>query len=245
MAPAAQVPDVQLVTIAALQEYLGVEPALDHIRRAPLAGDHGVVAQVPPEVVGEVLRSPLYLPSPQGVETLVIHDEDAAGTLPVGSTERAHVDTLRAAVDGVGAAVAGSLVQLVWLYHLDYARLSRVGLGVDDVHARRAQTRDDQIPALYVRVGCVGAKRRAAGVPAEVVQLIAGSRHLHAPDDLTVSLRARIGIEDSERVRAPVTVAVQGCARVQDRHIGKLLSRRMHRHARRGVETWVGSPDRH
>src|SRR5919202_98743 len=185
MAPAAQVPDVQLVTIAALQEYLGVEPALDHIRRAPLAGDHGVVAQVPPEVIGEVLRSPLYLPGPQRIEALVIHDEDASRPLPIGGTERAHVDALRPTVDGVGAAVARPLVQLVWLYHLDYARLSRVELGVDDVHARGAQTRDDQVAALYVRVGCVGAQRRAAGVPAKVVQLVASIRHLHTPDDLT------------------------------------------------------------
>jgi hypothetical protein len=43
----------------------------------------------------------------------------------------------------------------------------------------------------------------------------------------------------------PATVAVQSRVWVQDGHVGKLLSWRMHRHARRGVETRVGSPDRH
>src|SRR5918995_4897877 len=132
MTPAAQVPDVQLVTIAALQEYLGVEPALDHIRRAPLAGDHSVVAQVPPEVVGEVLRTPLDLPSSQRVEAFVVHDEDAARAISIGGTKSTHINALRAAMDGVGAAVARTLVHLVGLYHLDDARLPRVGLSVDD-----------------------------------------------------------------------------------------------------------------
>src|SRR3712207_2478474 len=135
MTPTAQIPDVQLVTISALQEYLGVEPAFDHVRRAPLAGDHGVVAKVPPEVVGEVLRTALDLPAPKGLKALVIHHEDTARAIPVGGTESTSVDALRAAVYGVGAAVARAAVQLVGSDHLDDARLSRVGLGVDDVHA--------------------------------------------------------------------------------------------------------------
>src|SRR5829696_5792503 len=118
---------MKLMTIAALQEYLGVEPAFDHVRRAPLAGDHGVVAQVPPEVVGEVLRTALDLPSPQRIEALVIHDEDAARSISIGGAKSTHINALRTAMDGVGAAVARPVVQLLRLYHLDYARLSRVG----------------------------------------------------------------------------------------------------------------------
>src|SRR5918994_705250 len=101
MTPTAQVPDMKLMTIAALQEYLGVEPALDHVWRAPLAGDHGVVAQVPPEVVGEVLRSPIDFPAPQGIKAFVIHHEDTARAISIGGTKRAHINSLRAAVDGV------------------------------------------------------------------------------------------------------------------------------------------------
>src|ERR671910_11912 len=135
MTPTTQVPDMKLVTIAALQEDLGVEPALDHIRRAPLAGDHGVVAQVPPKVVGEVLRSPIDFPAPQGIKAFVVHDEDAARAISIGGTKSTHINALRAAMDGVGAAVTRTLVHLVGLYHLDDARLPRVGLGVDDVEA--------------------------------------------------------------------------------------------------------------
>src|SRR5215211_6808625 len=135
MTPTAQVPDMKLVSIAALQEYLGVEPAFYHVRRAPLAGDHGVIAQMPPEVVGEVLRPPLDLPAPQGIKAFVVHDEDAARAISIGCTERTHIDALRAAMGGVGAAVARKLVHLVGLYHLDDARLPRFGLDVDDVQA--------------------------------------------------------------------------------------------------------------
>src|SRR5919112_1408218 len=135
MTPTAQVPYMKLMTIAALQEYLGVEPALDHVRRTPLAGDHGVIAQVPPEVVGEVLRPPLDLPAPQRIKAFVVHDEDAARAISIGCAERTYINALRAAMDGVGAAVTRTLVHLVGLYHLDDARLPRVGLGVDDVEA--------------------------------------------------------------------------------------------------------------
>src|SRR3712207_737651 len=115
MTPTAQVPDVQLVTVAALHEDLGVEAAFDHLRRAPLAGDHGVVAQVPPEVVGEVLWTALDFPAPQGLEALVVHNKHPARAIPIGSTKRAHIYALRAAMDGVGAAVARALVDLLRL----------------------------------------------------------------------------------------------------------------------------------
>jgi len=41
------------------------EPAvLDHVGRAPLARDGGVVAEVPPEVVRQLLRAAVELPRP-------------------------------------------------------------------------------------------------------------------------------------------------------------------------------------
>src|SRR5829696_10070252 len=135
MTPTAQIPDMKLMTIAALQEYLGVEPTFDHVRRAPLAGDHGVVTQMPPEVVGEVLRPPLDFPAPQGIKAFVVHDEDAARAISIGGTESTHINALRAEMDGVGAAVARTLVHLVGLYYLDYTRLPRVGLSIYDMQA--------------------------------------------------------------------------------------------------------------
>src|SRR5919112_1826138 len=127
MTAAAQVPNVQLVPVATLHEYLRVKSAFDHFRRAPLAGDHGVVAQMPPEVVGEVLWATLNFPTPQGIKALVIHDEDAARAIPIGGTKGTHIYALRAAMDGMGTAIARTVVQLLRLYHPDDLRLLRVG----------------------------------------------------------------------------------------------------------------------
>ena len=44
------------------QQQLGVNAVLHHVRRAPFGGNHGVVPQVPPEVVCQVLRSSIDLP---------------------------------------------------------------------------------------------------------------------------------------------------------------------------------------
>src|SRR5215203_4163512 len=135
MPPPAQVPNVQLLAVAARHEDLGVYPILDHVRRAPLAADHGVIGQVPPEIVGKLLRTAIYLPAPQGLKGLVIHDEDTPRTVAVGGTQRAYVEAVGTAVDGVRAAVACALVQLLGFDHLHDLRLRRIWLGVDDVDA--------------------------------------------------------------------------------------------------------------
>jgi hypothetical protein len=83
MPATAQIPHVQPVAVAASHKYLGIQSPLDHVGCAPLAGDHGVVAQVPPEVVSEVLRTALDLPASQRLEGIVVHDEDAARSLVV------------------------------------------------------------------------------------------------------------------------------------------------------------------
>ena len=78
MAALGQIPDVQLMTVAALEEDLGIDAVLDHLGRAPLAADHGVVTEVPPEVIGEILRATVELPAAADLEGVVIHDEDPA-----------------------------------------------------------------------------------------------------------------------------------------------------------------------
>ena len=50
------------------------------------------------------------------------------------------------------------------------------------------------VAALDVRMGRLGAQRRAAGVPSEVVQLITSVGHVHASDGLLVGLRVWINI---------------------------------------------------
>ncbi len=66
VAPLAQVPDVEGVTVLSAQQQLGIHAVLHHVRRAPFAGDHRVLAQVPGEVVGQVLRPAVPLPRARG-----------------------------------------------------------------------------------------------------------------------------------------------------------------------------------
>ena len=65
------------------------------------------MAEVPPEVVRELLGSAVLLPRALHVERLVVEQEDAAGRVALGVPERVHVDAVRAAVARVRAAVAG------------------------------------------------------------------------------------------------------------------------------------------
>src|ERR1041384_8839697 len=76
VAPAAQVPDVEAMAVLLAEQQLRDHAALDHLRRAPLARQQGVVAEVPPEVVGEVLRPAIALPAAAAVEALAVGEEE-------------------------------------------------------------------------------------------------------------------------------------------------------------------------
>jgi hypothetical protein len=62
-------------------------------------------------------------------------------------------------------------------------------------------------------------------VPAEVVQLVAGVRHVRLADDLRIAGGAGIDVDRGDRV------GFLAC-RVEHRHVGKFFARRLHRHAR-------------
>ena len=191
VAPAAQIPDVQLVAVLAAQQQLRVDAVLHHVGRAPRAGDHGVESEVPPEVVRQLLRTAIQLPPAANVERLGIHQEDAARAVAVGRAERAHVDAVRSAVHRVRRGVAGPLGERLRLDHLHDLRLPRIGLRVEDVNPRRVDPRHDQVAPLHVRMRRVRAEARAARVPAEVMQLVAGVRHVGLADQPAVALRRR------------------------------------------------------
>ena len=76
-----EIPDVQRVAVPAGEEQLRVHAVLHHVRRAPLAGDHDVATEVPPEVVGEILGAALALPSAFDLEGLRIDHEDSTRTV--------------------------------------------------------------------------------------------------------------------------------------------------------------------
>ena len=134
------------------QQEVGLQAVFDHVRRAPLAGEHGVETEMPPEVVMEYLRAAIHLPLAQHVERFAVEHEDAAGTVAVGRAERADVEAFRAAMHRVRARVVRAGEHFLRLDHLGNRRHSRVRLGVDDVNARGAQPGHDQITALDMRM---------------------------------------------------------------------------------------------
>ena len=97
-------------------------------------------------------------------------------------------------------------------------RFERV-LRVDDVDAARLQTRNDEVAPV---AGLAVARR--ADVPAEVVEFVAGLGHREAVDDLRISLRRRVGIDDRE-----VIGLVDAGVRVGAGDEEQLLARSFHR----------------
>jgi hypothetical protein len=89
---------------------------------------------------------------------------------------------------------------------LDELRRLRVVLDVDDVDVRRAQARHEQVAALHVRMRRPRAQRGRAGVPAEVVQLVADAGHVEPRDELPVGRRAGLEVDHRQRVRRAVAV---------------------------------------
>src|SRR6202040_2425680 len=79
-----QIPEVELSAILALQQYLGDQAVLEGFGRAPLAGHHRVIPEMPPCVIGKLLWTSVYLPATTDLEGLVVHDEHAAGCLSLG-----------------------------------------------------------------------------------------------------------------------------------------------------------------
>ena len=233
-----QVPEVETSAVLAAEQELRDQPVLEHVVRAPLARHGRVVAEVPAQVVPEMLGPAVDLPPAADVEGLVVHQEHAARTLALGVAQRAHVDPLGPAVHGVRARVAGPLRHLRRLDHLDELGLLRVRLGVQDVDPRGTNTRHDQVAPLQVRVGRVRAEGGAARVPAEVVQLVTRGRHFYPADDRRACRRPRVDVDHGDAVGPPPLG-------VELRDVGDLLGRGPSRQARRGIERGVRCPGCH
>src|SRR5262249_48789952 len=153
---------------------------------APFAGHHRVVAEVPPRVITELLRSAVGLPAAEGLETLVIHDEDAAGRLAVLVSEGRDIDAAGPAMDGMRAGIAGLVRKLRRLDDFDDFRRPRIGFGVENVDAGRAQDRDYEVASLHMGVRRVRAQTGRAGVPAKMMELVADLGRRHVADDLGI-----------------------------------------------------------
>src|SRR6516165_8058794 len=235
---AVEIPEMQLVAVLPSEQQLGHEAVLEHIRRAPLAGHHGVVSEMPPHVIGEFLWSAINLPSTEQIKSLMIHQQDAAGGLSFGVTERADIDPVRSAMDSVRTGVPRAIGDLGRLDELDDFWVLGVGLRIEDINARRTKAGHDQIPAFDVRMRHIRAQARAARIPTEMMQLITGSGHLDATNDLPVGQRPIVEIHNGHLVVTPA------CG-IEARHVGQLLRWRACRQTRGGVESRIGCPGSH
>src|SRR5262245_12300380 len=159
MSSSAQIPDMKGVAVLPSQQQLGIDATLDHLGRAPFAGDERVPTQMPPEVVGQKLWAAVELPLSADVERFRIEYEDPARPITLGRPDGIHVDPIRSAMRGVRPRIARTFGHLVGLDHLDNAGLLRF-LGVDDVNARGSQPGDDEVAALDVRMWRVRAETR-------------------------------------------------------------------------------------
>src|SRR5215218_2517506 len=89
----AQAPEVEVVAEPPPEQVFWVQAVLDHRGGGPLGGDHGVVVQVPPDVLGEVLLAPVVLPGADDVEGVVVQQGDPAGAVvAVGPAQVEHKD---------------------------------------------------------------------------------------------------------------------------------------------------------
>src|SRR5580698_7729991 len=82
-----EIPDMQTMSVLTAQQQLGIHTVLDHVRRAPLAGDCDVVTQMPREVITEVLRTTFDLPSAHGLKVVVIEGKDSARAIAAGRAQ--------------------------------------------------------------------------------------------------------------------------------------------------------------
>jgi hypothetical protein len=237
--PGLHIPDVQRVAVLAGQQQLGIDAVLHHVGCAPLAGEHGIVAQVPEEIVGQVLWSAILLPASLWLKGLMVEHEDAARAVAVRRAECVHVDPIGTAVHRVRRGVAGLPHDLVALDHLDQTRTSRIRVRVHDVDPRAAGPRHHEVAAFRMRVRRVPAEVRAAGIPAEVMQLVPSLGEFHLAHEPAVSERPGVGIHHAERI--VLTVVFGG----KQRHIGQGFSRRFTGQLRRRVESWIGKQAGH
>src|SRR6516165_594059 len=131
------------------------------------------------------LRTTVDLPAPEDLKRLAIHDEHARRsirTILAAAAERADVNAFRSAMDGVRPRVARLLEHFLRLDDLVNLRFCRVRLGIHDVDAGGTKPRNDEIAPLDERVPGERRQRGRAGVPAEMMKLVALVRHRHRMD---------------------------------------------------------------
>ena len=234
---AAHIPEMQDVAVFLGDDVLQAGAVLKHFGGAPFAGDHGVNADVPPEIVGQFLGAAVQFPGADGFKGVVVQQHNAAGPVALGGAQGTDIDGVRPAVDGMGAGVAGAL-HLFGLNGFDDAGPRGVGLGVQDVDAAAGEGRHHQVAPFQMGMRGGGAEGGATGVPAEVVQLVVQMGHRGFVNHLGVGRRIGVAVHHGHGV-GPAG------AGVEDGHVGQPLLGGGHRQPGRGVKGGVGAPEGH
>ena len=165
--------------VAPGRDVVEVEAGLVGVGLAELRRDQHVLARLVPEVVVQRRRAAAVLPAALDLERLRVEDGEAAGAVAVGVAEHADHDVVAGhAVDGVRARVAGLLARAP-SGSITFSIRGRRGSSA----TLRTWIRDERKPG-HDQVRAVGpVARRAAAVPAEVMQLVADVRHRRLVDD--------------------------------------------------------------
>ena len=145
--------------------------------------DERVLSQMPPKSYDRNC-SPRSFSQRPDLERLGIEREDAAWTVTVGRAERVHGTPSGPQCTVCGAAYPVFSCTSAPSITLTSIGFRWIGLGVENVNARRAGARHDEVAAIDVRVRAVGTEARAARIPPEVVQLVVGVRELRLVDQL-------------------------------------------------------------
>jgi hypothetical protein len=179
--------------------------------------------------VGKVLVTAVGLPRPDDVEGLVVEQRHSARALPAAAAQAGDEHAAGSAMHGVRPGVAGPLAEFLGTEHLDDLRCGRALFGIEDVEPRRADAGDDEVPAVAVIVAAAGAQSAGAGVPAEVVQLVAEVGQFGEAHHRAVVRALRVDVDDGDRVGL---VGRPG----ESSHVGEALRWRLRRVSRRPVE---------
>src|SRR5882762_2368499 len=164
------------MTILVREQIFRDDPVLELRRQRPFTCHHVVARQVPPEIIVQVLGSAIDFPAAEYFKRLAVHDEHARwpiGAILAAAAQRADVDTFRTAMDSVGPRVAGLLEYLLGLDDLVDFCLGGIRLRIYDINTRGAESGDDQVAPLKERVAGERRQCRRAGVPTEMVELVA------------------------------------------------------------------------
>src|SRR5215468_8305245 len=129
-----QVPDVNLVAVLAGQQQLRVYTVFYHVWRPPFGGDEGVVPQVPPEVIGQLLWATILFPRALQLKCVRIHQENATRGVSGRRSECAPVNAVWSTMKCVGRSVTGFLCELLGLDHLRNLRLPGIRFRIQDVN---------------------------------------------------------------------------------------------------------------